>query len=120
MNEIIPGQTISRYRITEKLGECGMGIVYKAQDTEFDRFVALKFLPSHLTTSEEDKARFTQEAKSAAALNHPNICTIYGIERINDEIFIAMEYIDGVTLRKKLDEGTIKLMRRCETQLTFY
>ena len=93
------GETILHYKILEKLGEGGMGEVFKAQDTKLDRFVALKFLPSQLTASEDDKARFIQEAKAASAMNHPNVCTIHSIEEQNDQLFIVMEYVDGVTLR---------------------
>jgi serine/threonine protein kinase len=93
------GETILHYKILEKLGEGGMGEVFKAEDTKLDRFVALKFLPSQLTASDDDKARFIQEAKAASSMNHPNVCTIYSIEENEHQLFIVMEYVDGVTLR---------------------
>jgi serine/threonine protein kinase len=96
------GQTISHYRILEKLGEGGMGIVYKAEDIQLKRTVALKFLPDRVNKDAAAKERFLQEAQAAAALNHPNICTIYGVEDVDGSLFIAMEYIEGGTLREKI------------------
>ena len=91
------------YKIIEQIGQGGMGEVYKAQDTKLDRYVALKFLPSQLTASEDDKARFIQEAKAASAMNHPNVCTIHSIEEYDSQLFIVMEYVDGKTLKDKKD-----------------
>ena len=96
------GNTIGQYKILEKLGEGGMGVVYKASDTRLNRTVALKFLPERVNRDESAKARFLQEAQAAAGLNHPNICTIYGVDEQEGQLFMSMEYIEGGTLREKL------------------
>lgn len=103
------GKTISHYRIVAKLGEGGMGVVYKAEDTRLERTVALKFLLSHLITDEDGRRRFIREAKAAASLDHPNICTVYEIDEAEGKIFIAMPFIEGRSLTEVIAAGPLKL-----------
>lgn len=102
-------ETVLHYRILEKLGEGGMGVVYKARDTKLDRVVALKFLPHHQQPYKEEQERFLQEAKAASALNHPNVCGIHSIGEYEEQTFIDMEYVDGGTIREKISKSSLKL-----------
>jgi eukaryotic-like serine/threonine-protein kinase len=106
MNDLI-GKTILHYKIIEKVGQGGMGVVYKAQDTKLKREVAIKFLPHYISGNEEERKRFEIEAQAAASLNHPNITTIYAIEESDEDVFIVMEFIDGIELKEKIKSGPI-------------
>jgi len=115
MEELLPGTTLAgKYKIIEVLGRGGMGVVYKAEDTRLKRNVALKFLPPELIQNEEAKERFVLEARSAAALSHPNICTIHEIDEEGERSFIAMEYVEGHTLREKIQKSPLELERALE------
>src|SRR3990172_4951765 len=109
------GQTISHYKILDKLGEGGMGVVYKAEDTKLGRIVALKLLPRQALVSDEDKARFAREAQAAASLSHPNVAMIHEFDEVDDPVtggklaFIAMEYVEGETLKQKLRERPLPI-----------
>src|ERR1700678_1187232 len=103
------GSTISHYRITGQLGSGGMGIVYEALDLDLGRRVALKFLPPQLARDQNALDRFLLEARTASALNHPNICTIYAVERVGEQSFIAMELLEGETLERRLNTGIVPL-----------
>ncbi|MCZ6735429.1 MAG: serine/threonine-protein kinase, partial [Planctomycetota bacterium] len=113
------GQTISHYKILEKLGEGGMGVVYKAEDTRLGRIVALKFLAAHLVSNADDRKRFFREARAAAALSHPNICTVYEIGEAGGRTFISMAYLEGRELADEIADGPMEVQRVCDLAAQF-
>src|SRR5229473_2580005 len=109
MMSLVAGTRLGRYEIRSKLGAGGMGEVYLAQDTKLDRKVALKILPAEVASNQDRMSRFVQEAKAAAALNHPNIAHVYEIDEVDGQHFIAMEFIDGETLRRRMVDEPLKI-----------